>query len=250
MRPEFSEREFEFCFNAEFIERTSDALIDIPFIPSQRVEGSCGYDVEFRLSREAICYSLFLQHKVSQYLHNINRRNQHIYNFYGGPYYFFHLEKVSISRQHELLYYLRASGEEAYYSAPLFFEKNALSKYFINRNILDNSVFIDPFNAGLIRDLDSHKISYNVNGTRAAFHSDVRDIEKIYTFKTLVEKLESKKMDEGYFSRLLSILKIGLVKVFNAELILPEKYLDLPSMYQCGYILKNYYKLRWIMFSR
>lgn len=248
MRAEFSEREFEFCFNAEFIQKNSGAVIGTPFIPSQRLEALLGFDVEFRLKRGNIQYSLFLQHKVSNFIFNRGGRNRYIYDFHGGPYYYFYLKRLERSPQHNLLHNLRQSGEEVYYSAPLFFERNVFTQHFVNNIVIDNSVFIDPSDVGLIADLDLHRISYDQNGTQAAFHSETRKIKPPYNFEALIGKLEKRKIDEVYFSKLFSSLKEGLTKVFRAELRLPEKYLDLPYVSQCAYLLRRYYKVQWIMF--
>lgn len=47
MGPGFSERTFEFCFNAEFCQLFGGLLASHPHIPSQREEKDLGYDVEF-----------------------------------------------------------------------------------------------------------------------------------------------------------------------------------------------------------
>lgn len=248
MQPEFSERQFEFSFNTEFIKKNSGALIGSPFIPSQRSEALLGFDVEFKLRHGNIQHSLFLQHKVSNFTRNRSGRNWDIYALYRGPYYYFYLEKLDRSRQHNLLYHLRRSGEEVYYSAPLFFQRNVFAQHSANEMVIDNSVFFDPTEVGLIVDLDLHKISYNQNGTQATFHSETKEIKNPYYFKMLSEKLERMKIDKMYFSKLLSKLKEGLTKVLQAEVRLPEKYLELPHISQCIYLLAKYYKLQWIMF--
>ena len=64
MGPGFSERTFEFCYNAEYCQINA-ALLATPPIPSHRQEKDLGYDVEFRIREEAFTKSVFLQHKVS-----------------------------------------------------------------------------------------------------------------------------------------------------------------------------------------
>ncbi|HEY9245206.1 MAG TPA: hypothetical protein VIO11_00015 [Candidatus Methanoperedens sp.] len=245
MRPEFSEREFEFCFNAEFIRKYSGAVIGTPFILSQRLEALLGFDVELKLRRGSIQYSLFLQHKVSQFISNLARRNWEIYGFHGGPYYYFYLKK---SLQHNLLYNLRRSGEEVYYTAPLFYKINDFTQHFVDEVVIDNSVFLDPSYARLIMDSDTHKISYDQHGTRAAFHSEIKEIKTFHNFKMLIQKLEMKKIDERYFTELLSMLKKGLTEVFDVELGLPGEFSQLSHVSQCVYLLRKYYKLQWILF--
>ncbi|WP_249869151.1 hypothetical protein [Oceanobacillus saliphilus] len=43
----FSERTFEFCFNAEFCMKNKGLLATHPLLPSQRQEKHLGYDVNF-----------------------------------------------------------------------------------------------------------------------------------------------------------------------------------------------------------
>jgi len=248
MQPEFSERQFELSFNVEFMKKFSGALIGLPFIPSPRLEALRGFDVEFRLRYENIQHSLFLQYKVSNFTPTRSGRNWDIYALHGGPYYYFYLERLDRSRQHNLLYNLRRSGEEVYYSAPLFFKRDVLEQHFVNGIVIDNCVFLDPTEVGLITDLDLHKISYNQTGTQVAFHSGTKEIKNPFNFKMLSEKLERMKIDEIYFSKLLSTLKEGLTKVLQAEVKLPEQYLEMPHISQCIYLLLKYYKLQWIMF--
>lgn len=253
MRAKFSEREFEFCFNCEFIRKNANVIIGVPSIPSLRLEALFGYDVEFRLKQGNIQYSLFLQYKVPFFVSKPWGRNWRIYRFYGGPYYYFNLERTKkysqyslMSLQHNLLYYLRRSGEEVYYSAPLFHEWSVFNQCFINKTIIDNSIFIDPYSIGPINDFDLHKISYNQNGTQAVFHSEIKEKIRVYNFKALIEKMERRKIDKEYFSKLLSILQEGIAEVFPEEKIrLPE---EMPCISKCIHLLRRYYKLQWLMF--
>ncbi len=100
MRPQFSEREFEFGFNAECVQRHRDALIGTPFIPSQRLEALCGFDVHFRMRRGHVEHSLFLQHKVSILVSRRVSLNYVVYDLYGAPYYYFGLMRLDRSLQY------------------------------------------------------------------------------------------------------------------------------------------------------
>jgi len=248
MRSEFSEREFDFCFNTEFIRKNSSAVIGAPFIPSQRLERFLGFDIEFRLRQGNIQHSLFLQHKVSHFISNRGGRNWNIYNLHGGPYYYFYLERLDRSPQHNLLYNLQQSGEEVYYSAPLFYEENVLTQYFVNGIVIDNSVFIDPLGVGVIADFIQHRISYDQNGTQAAFHSNSKEIGKPVKFILLKERLVRKKIDKKYFTKLFLVLKKGINEVMSVEFEMPKKYIKLPMISRCAYLLRKYYRLQWVMF--
>lgn len=244
MGPEFTEREFEFSFNAEFYRRYSNVLVGIPSLPSLVQEGRCGYDVKFEFKEG---YSLFLQHKISNFVTNPKGKYRYIYNYYGGPYYHFSLRRLITSNQHNLLHYMRQCGEETYYSAPLFFERNVHIQNAANETIMGNSVLFDPLEVGPIADFDLHKISYNQQGTSAAFHSEEKKMISIFKFEMLRGKLPKRKLDEVYFSDLLSVLKKGLTSVFYAKKI-PEEDLKLPTIYQCIYLVEKFYRLQWFIF--
>ena len=175
---EFSEREFEFCFNYEFLRKNSGSIIGTPFIPSQRIEALLGFDVAFRLKKGKVQHSIFFQHKVPIVALNRARRNQSIYDLHGGLYYYFYLEKKERHRQQRRLYHLRQCGEEVYYSSPEFNTRAGLTRYFIDENVYENSVFFDPNDIGMINDLETHKISYDQNRNWGWFHSKPRKIGK------------------------------------------------------------------------
>src|SRR6185295_4594947 len=67
MGPGFSERTFEFCYNAEYCQRNAALLATHPHIPSQQAEKDLGYDVEFQIDNGSFTRSLFLQHKVASF---------------------------------------------------------------------------------------------------------------------------------------------------------------------------------------
>ena len=248
MRPEFAEREFELCFNAEFINDFSYAIIASPFVPSQREEALHGFDVQFELQAGNIQRSLFLQHKVSHFITNRTSSNRELYDFVGGPYYHFNLRRLDRSRQHNLLYELRQSGEEVYYTAPLFHERTVLTQHFNNNSVMENTILFDPSEVGEIMDLDLHKIVYNQDGTVAGFKSERKKI-KSYMFKKMLIELREKRIDKKYFLELFSKLKKGLAKVFQTEeLTLPKEYSDLPPISRCVFLLHKYYELYWAIF--
>lgn len=248
MRPEFSEREFEFCFNAEFIRKNRDAIIGTPFIPSQRLETFLGFDVKFRLQQGNIEHSLFLQHKVSHFVSIRYGKYARLFDFHDGSYFYFNLVRLEKSPQHNLLYSLQQSGEEVYYSAPLFYDRNAFTQHFVDNAVIDNSIFIDPSGIGQITDLDLHRISYSQNGTKAAFCSDPEELGSPLDFKNLSKTIKKRKIDEKYFEKLFILLIESLKSVYRAKLSLPAEYLKLPYVSQCAFLLRRYYKLQWVMF--
>ncbi len=97
--PGFSERTFEFCYNAEYCQINAALLATHPHIPSQNAEKDLGYDVEFKIHEGNYTRSLFLQHKVSSYAEVLAGRNAQFYAAHGGPYFRF----VVDNEQHNVL---------------------------------------------------------------------------------------------------------------------------------------------------
>ena len=178
MGSRFNEREYEFCFNAEFVHKNRSALIGTPIIPSQRMENLLGYDVEFRLGSGNFTRSLFLQHKVTTYAANRSGRNGHIWDCYQGPYYRFPVERLDRTRQHNLLVALAAKGEDVYYCAPVFTGFDKLQEYFVHDQVMDNSRFFYPGDMGVISDFDPHHVTCDTTGIYGFFHSDAKRIER------------------------------------------------------------------------
>jgi hypothetical protein len=58
------EREYEFAFNSEFVERHRRSISAPAFLPGGYAESLLGFDVEHRLSRGVVQHSIFLQFKV------------------------------------------------------------------------------------------------------------------------------------------------------------------------------------------
>ena len=131
--PGFSERVFEFSFNAEYVNKHKAILAGAPRIPTQNAEKWLGYDVEFELhQRGGAIHSVALQHKVSRYVDAVGLSNGHFFHTVGGPYFPFHLDTA----QYNLIQAVASSGlpgVDFFYCAPLFTGiKNMNSHYLAN----------------------------------------------------------------------------------------------------------------------
>lgn len=74
--PKFSERIFEFAFNAEFAARNHAILAACPSLPTPQEEKNEGYDIEFELKRRGGGKEyLFLQHKVARRVTSVGPSN-------------------------------------------------------------------------------------------------------------------------------------------------------------------------------
>ena len=76
--PGFSERVFEFSFNAEYSNANRALLSAAPHIPTQNEEKWLGYDVAFELNRRGIVHSLALQHKVCRFVDGVAERELNV----------------------------------------------------------------------------------------------------------------------------------------------------------------------------
>jgi hypothetical protein len=138
--PGFSERTFEFCYNAEYCQINAALLATHPHIPSQNAEKDLGYDVEFKINEGNYTKSLFLQHKVSSYAEVRAGRNAQFYAAHGGPYFRF----VVDNEQHNVLCELSRTKGNAFYCGPRFHLRHELETHFRGPSIAANSVLLDP----------------------------------------------------------------------------------------------------------
>lgn len=170
MQAGFSERTFEFCFNAEYCRINAAVLATHPHIPSQNAEKDLGYDVEFRIAQGQYTRSLFLQHKISSYAETRAGRNALFYAAHNGPYFRF----VVDNEQHNVLCELSRTKGNAFYCAPRFHLRNELETHFRGPSIAANSILLEPLDVGTIADRRRHNITYNPLGQNATLHSEPR----------------------------------------------------------------------------
>lgn len=167
LRPGFSERVFEFSFNAEYAARNRAVLAGAPHIPTQNEEKSLGYDVAFELNRRGgAVHSVALQHKVSRFVDGLGPTNHHFWSEIGGPYFAFHLD----TDQYNLIEGIASSGlpgVEFYFCAPIFATRIEMNSRYMANAVESSSVWIDVKSAGIIADDELHTIVYSADGTRA-----------------------------------------------------------------------------------
>lgn len=177
MSPGFSERTFEFCFNAEYCQVNAALLATHPHIPSQRAEKDLGYDVEFRINHGHFTRSLFLQHKVSSFAEVRAGRNALFYAAHGRPYFRFPVD----NEQHNVLCELSRTKGNAFYCAPRFHLSHELETHFRAATITSSAILLDPLDIGDIADHEHHNITYDVLGNNPTLHSEPRRFLKAYS---------------------------------------------------------------------
>jgi hypothetical protein len=167
LRPGFSERVFEFAFNAEYADRNRAVLAAAPSIPTQNEEKELGYDVLFELNRRGgAVHAIALQHKVARHVDRRAPRNRDRWGAVGGPYFTFSLD----TDQYNLIESISAAkpaGVEFHYCAPVFTSHSAMNTRYLTRTVEANSIWINVGGAGQISDGASHSIVYSPDGRKA-----------------------------------------------------------------------------------
>lgn len=167
LRPGFSERVFEFSFNAEYANRNLAILAGAPSIPTQNEEKSLGYDVMFEVNAHGgAVHAVALQHKVSRFVDRLGSTNKDFWGAAGGSYFAFRLD----TDQYNLIESIAAAGMpglEFHFCAPLYATRAAMNAHYLAGSVEANSVWIDVAGAGPITDDDVHTIVYRQDGTQA-----------------------------------------------------------------------------------
>jgi hypothetical protein len=245
MSPGFSERNFEFCFNAELCKSLKGLLASHPFIPSQQMEKSLGYDVEFKLHHGSFKTSVFLQHKVSHFAERLAGKNERFYRSYNAPYYRFSID----NDQHNTLHDLSANRGNAFYCAPIFYSTTHLETYFFSGLIGDNSIWLDPVHVGSINDSERHNITYSAAGTNPILHSQPRPFTNGYRASLKeMPKLKEQKIDRKYIEDLSEDLSKRTVdSKFKKEYTKAVERLK--PVEKTQYLLGHVYHVSWILIS-
>jgi hypothetical protein len=172
LTPAFSERVFEFSFNAEYANRNSAVLAGVPSIPTQNEEKWLGYDVAFELKRRGgAVHAIALQHKVSRRVDTVGPKNRHFWRAIGGPYFAFRLD-IDQYNLIEAISSVGLPGIEFYFCAPAFVSRKDMNEHYVARTVEMNSVWIDVSGAGQITDTAAHTIVYSPEGSKAFRFSD------------------------------------------------------------------------------
>jgi hypothetical protein len=167
LRPGFSERVFEFAFNAEYADLQRAVLAAAPSIPTQNEEKVLGYDVLFQITAKGgAVHAVALQHKVARHVDRRASTNHHFWEAIGGPYFRFSLD----TDQYNLIQSISATkpaGAEFHFCAPLFVTHSHMNAHYLRRTVEANSIWIDVGSAGQITDGGTHSIVYSEDGKKA-----------------------------------------------------------------------------------
>lgn len=255
MGPQFSERTFEFCYNAEFCHRYNGFLAAYPNIPSQRAERALGYDVEFKIRAGRFRKSVFLQHKVSHYADTKSGRNARFYNRHSGPYFRFPID----TEQHNVLHQLSQATGSAFYCSPIFFRRTELETKFRADIIMASSLWLDPVSVGPITDAEKHNITYGAAGVHPTLHSEPREFAKaLISEEEKISSIRSVNISDDYVKHLSDQLIAGAKdtarwekRAFGAEYAdtrtLKTVVEESKPIEQIQILLGQVYKVSWVL---
>ncbi len=241
MQPDFSERTFEFCYNAEFVHRLGGFLAAYPHLPSLRAERALGYDVQFRLRAGRYRRSLFLQHKIAHFGENRQWNNTDFYDAHGGPYYRFPLE----DDQHNVLLRIRGHRGDAFYCAPRFHRRTDLNRYFRQRTIVPNSSWFWPQKLGVLAG-GRHHISVDPAGRQAFYYSEPKPLDVRYSGGDRLPDLEEHELNEQFLRSFTEELREEYAYV-SGRRQLPDALGRARDIEIIQYVLSQVLRTSWII---
>lgn len=174
--PGFSERAFEFAFNAEYWNAHKAVICGMPHIPCQREEKWLGYDVLWQLTQlGGDIFGLALQHKVSHRATQRTKNNLAFWNQMGmAPYFRFGVDP----EQFNILQgwaSLMPAGVAIRYCAPAFHTLAQMQAHYLAQTVLSSSIFIDITGAGQLVG-GTHNATYQPGNPNAYVFSNPKKL--------------------------------------------------------------------------
>ena len=193
MEPTFSEFSYGYALTQELASGKFGSLIAAPIFPSLVREGRSGggYDIHLPFAGAP----LFLQFKLSHYLH---RSNALEWGEYFSPYYRMYLRPIRYSDQHNLLIDLENAGNQVYYVAPEFHTVEELNDAYASRNVYHRSAFFSPVDIGRLPTIDQHYLTFNPSDADAFLWSkEPRKLKQLHSSKDFENMLTKHVREKG-----------------------------------------------------
>lgn len=179
MRPNISELSYGYAVTDELIHWHGNGLTAAPVFPSLYQEGQEGGGYDVKLELQGI--PLFLQFKLSDCMVSRLAREARL-GLLRVPYYRMHLRPARYSSQQRMLLQLEREGQEVYYSAPAFHQLQELNRFYLQRQILERSLWVRPSYIGELPDPEDHYLAFQLHGPYI-FYSEPRKIDAKATFE-------------------------------------------------------------------
>lgn len=157
MKPDISEFSFGYALTEALIREVPLSVRAAPIFPSLIDEGrpGGGYDVEIPFSG----FPLFLQFKLSYKMVRDSALEAQL-GLMTAPFYRMHLRPTKHSQQHPMLLSLENTGAAVFYAAPHFHTPAELNDAYINRRVIQRSVFFRPSEIGVLPDNREHHVTF------------------------------------------------------------------------------------------
>ncbi len=218
----FSEFSYGFALTDELIHWHGTTLTGAPIFPSLKKEGQVGGGYDVKLPG----VPLFLQFKLSHRMERRNATETSQYGLYEPYFYRMLLRPRNRSKQHQLLLDLEAKGNQVFYAAPAFFETSELNNAYMDRAVVQRSVFFRPFEIGTINNDARHWIAFrNASDGYGFFFSTPVEPKKVETVsgemlaRILGEKLRApeRTLTQDTFRQISMEMTVIVEKQFGEE---------------------------------
>lgn len=190
--PGFSERVFEFGFNAEFAQSHRAVLAAVPHIPTQNQEKLLGYDVKFEVKKNGGAIRMIaLQHKVARQVCG-GTGPKKFESAVGSDYFAFRLDVD----QFNLIQSIMSSappGLDFYYCAPIFASMADMNTNYLANEVQRNSAWFDAKGVGNLSTHEPHSIVYSKNGSKAYVFSQTPQVLRVVSPSRFEEVLREER---------------------------------------------------------
>ena len=146
-----------------------------------------------RLDRPGV--PLFLQFKLCDQMKRRTCKEAREAGF-NVPCYRMHLRSARSSPQHEMLLDLEQTGEDVYYSAPMFHQPEELNDAFLKGSVRAQSIWVRPSDIGPLPDDRDHHVSFEP-GMRWMLFSEPVPIEDKRDFEDVETRLMDRLREHG-----------------------------------------------------
>jgi hypothetical protein len=193
MRPSISEFSYGFALTSELLKAPGMVVTAAPVFPSLIQEGQTGGGWDVQINTPG--FPLFLQFKLCDCMTRRTCREARDAGF-NVPCYRMHLRSARVSRQHEMLLDLEATGQEVYYAAPVFHTPEELNAAFMASAIRATSIWLRPSDIGPLPDTAEHHVSFEAGSPWMLFSEPVR-LDAKRDFRDVVGRLHSMLLERG-----------------------------------------------------
>ena len=193
-----------------------------PVFPSLRQEGAeGGFDVSISFAGSLF----FLQFKLSDYMKRRSAVEWKKHGLFEPPFYRFYLRAKKYSDQHELLLELESQGNNVYYVAPKFHLTSELNDAYLNREMINRSIFVRPSQIGSIPIDWYHHVAFRDGYPAYLLSEPKKIIETINEELNLLNEIENitlRNSDSILNRETLTEIASGMISIVKrSQTVLP-----------------------------